>query len=81
MFLPCAIDQPAGTVKVTPPGPDATLPAEHRSLAFARAHHVRLAPHEPDRDVDEPADRIGDGAGQPGPLCWIARMSDYVRAG
>jgi phenylalanyl-tRNA synthetase beta chain len=41
----------SGTV-FAPPGPDATLPAEHRSLAFARAHHVRRAPHEPDRDVD-----------------------------
>jgi phenylalanyl-tRNA synthetase beta chain len=28
------------------------LPAERRSLAFARAHHDRRAPHEPDRQVD-----------------------------
>ena len=28
------------------------LPRERRSLAFARAHHARRAPHEPDRPVD-----------------------------
>jgi phenylalanyl-tRNA synthetase beta chain len=40
-----------GTV-FAPPGPGATLPTEHRSLAFARAHHAPRAPHEPDRAVD-----------------------------
>jgi len=40
-----------GTV-FEPPRPDEPLPAEHRSLAFVRAHHARRAPHEPDRPVD-----------------------------
>ncbi len=35
-----------------PPRAGEQLPDEHRSIAFARAHHVRRAPHEPDRPVD-----------------------------
>ncbi|MDP9332964.1 MAG: phenylalanine--tRNA ligase subunit beta [Actinomycetota bacterium] len=35
-----------------PPRDGEQLPDEHRSLAFARAHHIRRAPHEPDRPVD-----------------------------
>ncbi|MCU1467850.1 MAG: phenylalanyl-tRNA synthetase beta subunit [Actinomycetia bacterium] len=34
------------------PRPGESLPAERHSVAFARAHHARRAPHEPDRDVD-----------------------------
>jgi phenylalanyl-tRNA synthetase beta chain len=34
------------------PRPGESLPAEHRSLAFARAHHAHRRPHEPDRPVD-----------------------------
>ncbi len=40
-----------GTV-FAPPEPGAALPAERRSLAFARSHHVHRSPHEPDRAVD-----------------------------
>ena len=35
-----------------PPRDGEPLPQERRSLAFARAHHARRAPHEPDRPVD-----------------------------
>jgi phenylalanyl-tRNA synthetase beta chain len=35
-----------------PPRDGEQLPDEHRSVAFARAHNVRRAPHERDRPVD-----------------------------
>jgi phenylalanyl-tRNA synthetase beta chain len=35
-----------------PPRAGDTLPAERRSLAFARSHQAHRAPHEPNRDVD-----------------------------
>ena len=41
----------SGTVFAPPPA-GATLPAERRSLAFARSHQAQRAPHEPDRVVD-----------------------------
>ena len=40
-----------GTV-FAPPADGEPLPRERLSLAFARAHHARRAPHEPDRPVD-----------------------------
>jgi phenylalanyl-tRNA synthetase beta chain len=41
----------SGTVFAAP-GAGERLPAEHRSLAFARSHESRRAPHEPNRAVD-----------------------------
>jgi phenylalanyl-tRNA synthetase beta chain len=41
----------SGTVFAAPPAGDA-LPAERRSLAFARSHQAHRAPHEPNRVVD-----------------------------
>jgi phenylalanyl-tRNA synthetase beta chain len=41
----------SGTV-FSPPRAGEPLPEERRSLAFARAHRARRAPHEPDRPVD-----------------------------
>jgi phenylalanyl-tRNA synthetase beta chain len=41
----------SGTV-FAPPRAGEPLPIERRSLAFARAHRARRAPHEPDRAVD-----------------------------
>jgi phenylalanyl-tRNA synthetase beta chain len=40
-----------GTVFAPPVG-DERLPREHLHLAFARAHEIRRAPHEPNRTVD-----------------------------
>jgi phenylalanyl-tRNA synthetase beta chain len=40
-----------GTV-FAPPGDGEQLPRERLALAFARSHHVRRAPHEPNRLVD-----------------------------
>lgn len=41
----------SGTVFARPDAGE-PLPRERRSLAFARAHHSRRSPHEPDRPVD-----------------------------
>lgn len=41
----------SGTV-FAPPAAGESLPREHRSLAFARAHNAVRAPHEPNRPVD-----------------------------